>query len=287
MSDSLRWVARLQPQLGTWVEIRACGPAQRIERAVRCAYGHIARVQQRMSFHHPDSMLTRLNLHAHRQPQPADALTWAVLRKALAMWRASGGVFDVTVAAPLVRRGVLPDHGFSTLRAPIGSDALVLLPQRQVALRRPVLLTLDGIAKGEAVDRAIACLRRWGVVSAVVNAGGDLRAFGTRPVPLAVRASDGVVHAAGSLQNAAVASSMQGQSGEQQRRFPGRLLHPAQPARPDGATQVWTVMAAQCWRADALTKVAALAEAPQRAALVARLGGRLLQVEAWDGGQAA
>jgi len=287
MSENLRHIARLQPLLGTWVEIRACGRPLRLERAVRCAYLHIARVQQRMSFHHGDSVLTRLNLHAHRQPQPVDALTWSVLRKAQAMWRSSGGLFDVTLAAPLVRRGVLPDHGFATLRAPVGGDALVLLPGRHVALRRPVLLTLDGIAKGEAVDRAIACLRRWGVRSAVVNAGGDLRAFGPQAVPLAVRGSDGRVYAAGTLHNAAVASSMLGPAKAQQQRFAACLVHPATPAQRFGPAQVWTVLAAQCWRADALTKVAALAAPQQRTALVARLGGRIVQVAAAGGEQAA
>lgn len=41
-------------------------------------------------------------------------------------------------------------------------------------------LDLGGIAKGEAVDRIVALLRRHGVASALVNAGGDVRAIGAR-----------------------------------------------------------------------------------------------------------
>ena len=270
-------VRRLRPLLGTWVEIRATGRAGRVERAVASAFLHLARAQQRMSFHAPDSALSRINLHAHHTPQEVDAWTWDVLRKALAMSRASEGCFDITVGARLVASGVLPDHGFATLNASIGSDAVVLMPRRRVALRRPVLLTLDGIAKGYAVDLAIHCLRRAGVEQAVVNAGGDLRAFGAEASVLSIRAEDGAIRPAGLLRNAAVASSALGLSGADQERFPGRVLHPSGHAASDRQPQVWTVRAAQCWRADALTKVAALAAPARRHALVAELGGAIVQ----------
>jgi thiamine biosynthesis lipoprotein len=294
-------IRRLQPVLGTWVEIRATGRAGRVERAVASAFLHIARVQRRMSFHAPDSALSRINLHAHHTAQRVDAWTWDVLRKARALSRASEGCFDITLGARLVARGVLPDHGFASLRAPIGADAVVLLPGRRVTLRRPVLLTLDGIAKGYAVDLAIQCLKRAGVRQAVVNAGGDLRVFGADSVPLAVRGANGVISDAGVLRNAAVASSALGLEDSDSERFPGCVLHPSQGhagpsqaslapsgggsvSRPRGYSQkhagppqVWTVQAPACWRADALTKVAALAAPGRRHILVSRLGGRILQ----------
>ncbi|MBD3166173.1 hypothetical protein GF324_06225 [bacterium] len=42
-------------------------------------------------------------------------------------------------------------------------------------------LDLGGVAKGYAVDRAVVVLREWGVAAGIVEAGGDLRAFGTKP----------------------------------------------------------------------------------------------------------
>lgn len=39
-------------------------------------------------------------------------------------------------------------------------------------------ITLDGIAKGYIVDRAVAFLARHGIQSALVNAGGDIRVIG-------------------------------------------------------------------------------------------------------------
>ncbi|MGE0106469.1 MAG: FAD:protein FMN transferase, partial [Thiomonas sp.] len=107
MKDESITVRRLRPLLGTWVEIQATGRPARVERAVKSAFLHIARVQQRMSFHAPDSVLSRINLHAHHTPQPVDAWTWDVLRKARALWLASEGHFDITLGARLVERGVL------------------------------------------------------------------------------------------------------------------------------------------------------------------------------------
>ncbi|MGC8807853.1 MAG: FAD:protein FMN transferase, partial [Thiomonas sp.] len=187
----------------------------------------------------------------------------------------TGGA-DITVGGALVARGVLPDHGFSRLDAPSGSDAVALLPGRRVALRRPVLLTLDGIAKGYAVDLAIDALARAGVQQAVVNAGGDLRVFGPQALPLGIRSADGAIRDAGLLRNAAVASSAIGLGAAARTRFPGCVIHPAGKEPAQRVPRVWSVRAAQCWRADALTKVAALAAPAQRDALLARLGGTLV-----------
>ena len=57
-----------------------------------------------------------------------------------------------------------------------------------------VQLDFGGIAKGYAVDLAVEALRRQGIESAIVNAGGDLRAFGRhgeRPWRVAIRKPGG------------------------------------------------------------------------------------------------
>jgi len=59
---------------------------------------------------------------------------------------------------------------------------------------RAVQLDFGGIAKGYALDIACSMLRNMGVDNAIVNAGGDLRAFGShgsRPWRIAVRAPKG------------------------------------------------------------------------------------------------
>lgn len=92
---------------------------------------------------------------------------------------ASDGLFDITVAPALERTGFLPRHADHLPASGHGGWRDVeLLPAQRVRLVRRVRLDLGGIAKGFAVDRAIAQLRDAGVVNASVNAGGDLRVLG-------------------------------------------------------------------------------------------------------------
>src|SRR5204862_7872477 len=55
-----------------------------------------------------------------------------------------------------------------------------------VSLDKPARLDLGGIAKGYAVDLAIAALKQAGATSGLINAGGDLRAFGDAAWPVTV-----------------------------------------------------------------------------------------------------
>ena len=60
--------------------------------------------------------------------------------------------------------------------------AIALMADGRVRFERPdVAVDLGGIAKGFAVDRAIEVLRAQGISRALVNAGGDLAAFGPEP----------------------------------------------------------------------------------------------------------
>jgi len=93
------------------------------------------------------------------------------------------------VAPLLQNRGFLPQgEDSSTATARIGFSGVRLLDGRRVRFREPgVRLDLGGIAKGFAVDRAVAVLQRAGVLSGLVNAGGDLRAFGDETFTIAIR----------------------------------------------------------------------------------------------------
>ncbi len=123
--------------------------------------------------------------------------------------------------------------------------------------------SLDGIAKGFAVDRAVDHLLEVGMESGVVNAGGDLRVFGQAFESLHIRAPGmpGRILRVGEIRDAAVATSAS--SG---------VVHPV--GRKCGAVGA-TVMAGDCMTADALTKPCLLE--PQRAREPARrLGARIL-----------
>lgn len=258
----------MRPLLGTYVEIGAQSQNADVSSAIDAAFAAIGEIQAALSFHDSRSELSRLNMaggdwvdvHPHGM---------RVLRLACAMTQASGGRFNCTVGGALVRKGVLPDHGCGDYLDRGHADDIELCGNR-ARLRRPVRITLDGIAKGYAVDCAVRALRRCGIVAGWVNAGGDLRAFGELVLPVERRESDGRRSMLGGLRDAAVASSCVRDRPD--RDFPAWIVGGG--VSPE--VGVWTVMARTAWRADALTKVASVAAAAEREALVRRLGGRLV-----------
>ena len=96
--------------------------------------------------------------------------TFRVLRCARAISQASAGAFDVTLG-----------------RTGASWQDIVLQWSGLVSLRRALRLDLGGIAKGFAVDCAVAALREAGATSGSVNAGGDLRLFGDASETVRVR----------------------------------------------------------------------------------------------------
>jgi len=97
----------------------------------------------------------------------------------------SAARFDCTVGGELVARGVLPDHGPARC-LPRGTADDIEIGSGRARLHRPVRVTLDGIAKAFAVDRAIRAMKIAGAGAGWVNAGGDLRVFGDGALPVAI-----------------------------------------------------------------------------------------------------
>jgi thiamine biosynthesis lipoprotein len=276
-------VRRARPLLGTLVDIRAAADveAQRLHDAVDAAFAAVEQVHSRMSFHEPDSMVSLLNREAHRRAVHIDEQTHEVLRAAQDMARLSEGAFDITVGPRLQRWGYLPVSPAPTRGAASWRD-IELLPDRSVRFRRALRIDLGGIAKGYAVDRAVAVLRGAGVESAAVNAGGDLRVFGPRPQSVSLRHPQDPARLAHELvlENEALASSA---SYFSRRRRGGAevsaLLDPRS-GRPWLGCAAVSVRAADCLSADALTKVVLFAPPDLAERVLAAYGAQALVQEA-------
>lgn len=262
----------MRPLLGTYVELGGRGAASSdgVEAALRC----IEEAHARWSFHSPDSELSRLNANPGRHVPMARA-SLRLLRLSRAMMKASRGAFDFTVGGTLVEQGVLPHHG-GTAPLPRGTADDIEIGATWACLRRPVRLTLDGIAKGYAVDLALAAMRARGLDGGWINAGGDIGVFGNVTVAVQRRELDGTLKQLGRLREAAIATSrVPASSAPADDDFPGRIIGLS---APDSG--VWTVLAHTAWRADALTKVAANSASTVRAEAVSRLGGHLVEAGA-------
>lgn len=237
---------RARPMLGTLVEVgvpRSIGLG-----AVEAAFTAVAQVQQALSRFDPQSDLGRwegLATGAGLKVRPA---TQRVLAAARALQRASAGVFDISLGSGprgwRCESGVLHRHAAG------------------------VVLDAGGIAKGLAVDCAVRALRAAGCVAGWVNAGGDLRAFGSMDLPVWLRDdAGGGTRRWATLGDAALASSYFG-PGSRSR------LAGAESDRVGVLADVRvSVLAPRCLWADALTKVVA-ATGDTNHPVLARLGAR-------------
>lgn len=164
---------RCRPLLGTYVEVTADG----ID-AIDAAFDAIALTHRLMSAHEPDSEVSRINRLAHESPVEISDPTREVLERALQWRNLSAGLFDVVEAgARSIEAGRIPQHADQ----PFPGSAQLFLDGNRARFSAPACIDLGGIAKGYAVDRAVAAMRRAGASRGLVNAGGDLFAFGPDP----------------------------------------------------------------------------------------------------------
>lgn len=162
---------------------RACMNQATLEVGFAEAFARIGHIAQVMSAHDPRSDLGRLARARPGQVLTLDPDTVTVLRLARRHWMDSGGRFDPARAgACLAARGQRP--GLRPTGASLGT--LQWLGPDLARVEAPLALDLGGIAKGYAVDQAVLALRRAGIVSGLVNAGGDLRAFGPHAWPVRI-----------------------------------------------------------------------------------------------------
>jgi thiamine biosynthesis lipoprotein len=253
--------------LGTFVEIATTGRADvDVHAAIDAAFAAIAEVHALMSFHEHSSDVTRLNRESATRPVAVNTATYAVVEAAIALHHRSKGAFDVAVAPALQALGLLPcavGEGRSKSCEGATTAAIELLPEQRIRFWHPGLtIDLGGIAKGFAVDRAITVLRECGMAAGLVNAGGDLAAFGPAE-SVHIRnprdPSRSILRLA--VENAALASSApRFDPVRSAQALAMAVIDPATRA-PAAACVAATVRAPTCMIADALTKVVMIAGA--------------------------
>ena len=276
MNATLR---RARPWLGTLVETQvAASDDTCARRAIEAAFAEIEAVHCRMSFHEADSDLSRLHAAPVGAAVEIDPRTMAVLRFALELAERSDGCFDPSIAGKLVAHGFLPPP-----RSPFAPNEraswhdIELMGSDHVRLRRPLWLDLGGIAKGYAVDQAIAALLAHGAAQVLVNAGGDLRVAGPREEIVHLRdADDAGIAGAVAIRDAALASSA-GAATRQYRH--GRWIGTHFDGCSGDAVGLFCatrVIAPTCMIADALTKIAFAAPPAIAQCLFAHYGAEVI-----------
>ena len=232
------WTRRARPLLGTLVEVglplAAPAGGATHEAAFAAVWSLLQDLQAQLSIFDPGSDLSRLHAappgtRLRVRPHAARVLTaachWATL---------SDGAFDLA-------QGSGRWHWDGTWL------------WREHARTR---LDAGGLAKGDAIDQAVARLQAQGWPAGWVNAGGDLRVFGPLRLPLLLRdEAQGGARAWGWLEEGAAATSHFGPGAR------SRLHSPAGAALIHLPHAHLSVLAPTALAADALTKV--LAQQPE------------------------
>ena len=159
--------------------------------AIDLAFAEMKTIESVMSIYNPESDLSNLNAFAQNNTNlfmKIDPQLYYVIEESIKVAEQTDGAFDITVnpilelwsTASKTKVFPTPEQISETLEL-VGSKHL-WLSRESVAFKRPNMsINLGGIAKGYAVDRAIIILKSEGIQSALVDAGGDIRTFGTKP----------------------------------------------------------------------------------------------------------
>lgn len=249
-------IRQCRPLLGTYVEIHIATDEDDdalLDRSL-AAFEEIERIQKLLSFHDPESELTRINQTAHLGAVEIGYDLWRVLDFAQELYQASGGFFDPAIAPELVRRGLLPDHG--NAKECHSNWSSVFLTETSVEFSAPLQIDLGGIAKGYAVDRALYVIGA--DVDATVNAGGDLAMTRWQGSNVEIRtpSSGGRDTVTMPMENCCLATSAAYFLEDQ------HVILDPHDRRPLAGKQSASVFANSCMVADALTKVVLLMPDP-------------------------
>ena len=288
------------PDNMSYAEFRAMGttvslllPNADFGTGVEATQDLFAEWEQTLSRFLPESELSQLNRQAGT-PVDVSPLLFRVLYAAYRAAQETEGLFDPTLLTQLVEIGY--DRSFDELPAVIptreqsprsGGDWREIRldhRRRRVTLPAGISVEVGGIAKGMAVDAALAQLRVLGVQTALVNAGGDLAVMGMPAEqehwPLSVAGKD--TSWTIPFQYGALATSgVDRRHWQQGTRIRHHIIDPRSGESAQSGLWSVTVAAENCQRAEVAAKAAFLLGAEQGCAFLddSGLAGLLVRVD--------
>ncbi len=174
--------------MGSSLDIKVIGEdAVALDAAMDAAIAEIQRIEDMMTSWRP-SPLTRLNEQAGKGPTKVPPELAQIIARGQAMGELTGGAFDITFAGV----GKLWSFKKGSRRMPGKAELAAALQHvdyrrikvdaqaNTVEIPAGMRIGLGGIAKGYAVDRAMAVLLKHKVEHGIVNAGGDLKVLGKK-----------------------------------------------------------------------------------------------------------
>jgi thiamine biosynthesis lipoprotein len=178
-------LTRTQVALGTLIEVQIRG----VDRAdawhiMDAVFAEIRRVDTLFSTYTERGPVWKLNNGSDTLVDVPDEVR-ALMLRCDTLTRASGGAFDIAVQ-PLIRAwgfdGETPsrpdDSTLAAAREASGWQHIRIGEDGRIRKSPTAMINFGAIAKGYAVDRAVAVLRSYDIADGLVNAGGEVRTTG-------------------------------------------------------------------------------------------------------------
>ncbi|MFQ5900429.1 MAG: FAD:protein FMN transferase [Thermodesulfobacteriota bacterium] len=278
--------SRTELLMGTLIEIRVKGKDKDIlYRALDDAFKEMERLEFVMSHYSDDSEVAKIINRAGIGWVKVSYDLLEVVEESIEVSKLSRGAFDITVGV----LGKVWSFGEGKEKVPDSSEVEALLPlvdYREIIINREkneimlgregMRITLGGIGKGYAVERAMGVLKGYGIENAIINAGGDIKVVseeGAKGWRVGVQdpRREGEMIAAFEVSNTSVATS-----GDYQRYFirDGIRYHHILDAKtgfPATGSQSTTVIARNTGLADALSTAVFVLGPEKGMALIERL----------------
>jgi thiamine biosynthesis lipoprotein len=182
------WVGDARPMMGTEVSVYLWSDDPEAgRRALEEVFNEASRIDHLMSTYRDESEISKVNREAAGGPVVIGDELFELIQRSLDISVLTRGAFDITFDSVGqhydFREHRRPDTATVQAERELINYRLVKLdhPASTVSFERAgVRINLGGIAKGYVVERGIDILRKQGIESAIVTAGGDSRLLGDR-----------------------------------------------------------------------------------------------------------
>lgn len=178
--------------MGNHFELSAVSGNERLAgEQIDAGIAEIQRIERLLTTFSDDSETNRINNNAGIMPVAVSSETFNLVERAARISSLTQGAFDITYGS-IDKRLWNFDQDMTALPDKATAKKMVrLINYRNVVLNREagtiflkekgMRIGFGGIGKGYAAERAKQVMKEWGVNSGVVNASGDLSAWGYQP----------------------------------------------------------------------------------------------------------
>ncbi|HEY9044855.1 MAG TPA: FAD:protein FMN transferase, partial [Ohtaekwangia sp.] len=174
--------------MGSAFEFVIAGEETQAIAAMDIAVNEVQRLEKLLTEFSHDSDTARINQSAGIQSVEVNPEVYTILQRCKHLSTLTQGAFDITAGALKKlynfkgdRFSLPTEAALTEAKLKVGSDKVILQPENKVYLQTPGMhISFAAIGKGYAADRVKALLMKQGIDRGVINASGDLTAWGTR-----------------------------------------------------------------------------------------------------------